>query len=170
MENPSNPDTNINIEEIFKQAQEDPTLFSTIDIDQLLNALEKDSTDYLENKTLNSINKEVFDTIHLLPFDINKKKEFCEKLIGYRLVNQIFELHRGKLVKTIKIANNAPPHLRMHGVVMNTKFLDNGTHIVCMNPSRKFSQYKFDDHITFQKLSVDEQLILMAYEYIEKNE
>lgn len=170
MENSSNPETNINVEELFKQAQEDPSLFSTINIDDLLNALEKDSTDYLENKTLNSINKEIFDTIHLLPFDINKKKELCQKLIGYRLVNQLFELHRGKLVKTIKTSDHPiTPYLRMHGVVMNTKFFDNGTHIVCMNPSRKFSQYKFDDHITFQKLSADEQLILMAYEYIEKN-
>ena len=177
MENISQINKDFDFEEIFKNAQEDPELFSKINIESLLDALEKDSTDYLENKTLDIINKEIFDSIQPFQCSINKKKEICSKLIGYRLVNEIFELHRGKLVRTIKILDektnkyiNENPVLRMHGVVMNTKFLDNGTHIVCMNPSRKFSQYKFDSHLTFQKLSIDEQLILMAYEHIEKKE
>jgi hypothetical protein len=178
MENPkqNNKDNDIDLEELFKNAQEDPELFSKINIESLLDALEKDSTDYLENKTLDIINQEIFNEIQSLHCSIEKKKEICGKLIGYRLVNQIFELHRGKLVRTIKIMDEKTnkyitdnPVLRMHGVVMNTKFLDNGTHIVCMNPSRKFSQYKFDSHLTFQKLSLDEQLILMAYEHIDKN-
>jgi hypothetical protein len=29
----------------------------------------------------------------------------------------------------------------------------------------RFIQYKFDDCITFQKLSTEEQLIMMAYEH-----
>lgn len=162
---------NINLEEIFQNAQEDPDLFSKINVEELLNALEKSTTDYLENKTIAIINQEIYDTINTLSCTIDRKREICNKLIGYRLVNELFELHRGKIVRTIKLTtdDNMNPSLRMHGVVMNIKFLDNGTHVVCMNPSRKFSQYKFDQHLTFQKLSMDEQLILMAYDYMEKN-
>jgi hypothetical protein len=50
------------------------------------------------------------------------------------------------------------------GIVVDIKFLDNGVHVLCLNNQRRLIQYKFDGSITFQKLSVDEQLILMAYE------
>ena len=50
------------------------------------------------------------------------------------------------------------------GIVSNIKFLDNGIHILCMNNQRRFIQYKFDDCYTFQKMTPDEQLIVMAYE------
>jgi hypothetical protein len=37
-----------------------------------------------------------------------------------------------------------------------------------LNSQQRFIQYKFDDCLTFQKLSSEEQLILMAYEHLEK--
>ena len=43
------------------------------------------------------------------------------------------------------------------------KFLDNGTHILCKNGFR-FIQYKFDECITFQKLTNDEVMILKVKE------
>ena len=55
--------SNINLEELFQNAQEDPTLFSKINVEELLNALEKTNTDYLENKTIATINQEIYDTI-----------------------------------------------------------------------------------------------------------
>jgi ABC-type molybdate transport system ATPase subunit len=55
------------------------------------------------------------------------------------------------------------------GIVTDIKFMNNETHILCMNSQRRFIQYKFDECLTFQKLSVEEQLILMAYEQIEKD-
>jgi len=53
------------------------------------------------------------------------------------------------------------------GIVVDVKFLDNGTHILCKNGPR-FIQYKFDDCITFQKLSADEQMVLSCYDFLRK--
>ena len=41
----------INVQEIFENAMRDPTLFSTIDIENLLTSIENEKNDYLENKT-----------------------------------------------------------------------------------------------------------------------
>ena len=53
------------------------------------------------------------------------------------------------------------------GIVVDVKFLDNGTHILCKNGPR-FIQYKFDDCLTFQKLSADEQMVLSCYDLLRK--
>jgi len=163
----------MDIEEIFKNAKSDPELLSNINVDELLNAIDSEKTDYLENKTLKSISNEIFESLVEIGCSSKTIKNYCEKLIGYRLVNKIYELHKGKLVKTIKIVDEKTPEtkpepkIRMHGTVSNIKFLDNGTHVVCMVFPQRYSQYKFDNHLTFQKLSDDEQLILMAYEQID---
>ena len=166
---------NMNISEIFENAKRDPELFANIDIDQLLNAIQDESIDYLEDKTLKSINNDIFKSLYEIGYRGEQLKEYCEKLIGYRLVNEVFELHKGKLVKTIRIFddeyNPLIPKLRMHGKVSNIKFLDNGTHVVCMmfingRFSNSYAQYKFDQYLTFQKLSDDENLILLTYEYL----
>jgi hypothetical protein len=88
-------------------------------------------------------------------------------LIGYRYVDEIRYLHKGKHIRWIR-QNNKIPSLTNGGIVVNIKFLDNGIHIVCKNSQNRFIQYKFDDCITFQRLSVEEQLLLMAYENIGK--
>ena len=52
------------------------------------------------------------------------------------------------------------------GIVVDIKFLKDGTQILCMNTQKRFIQYKFDNCYTFQKMTPEEQLILMAYENI----
>ena len=161
-----------NIQDIFENAKKDSSLLNTINIDELLNAIENDSTDYLENKTLHSISNEIFNTINTFECSEERKKDLCEKLIDYRLVNEIYELHKGKPIKAIKLNHSNEttyqPKISIVGFALDIKFLDNGTHILCLNYARRLLQYKFDNYLTFQKLSDDERLILMAYEHIQK--
>ena len=49
----------MDIQEIFENAKNDPSLFSSIDIDELLDNIENETTEYLENKTLADISKMV---------------------------------------------------------------------------------------------------------------
>lgn len=167
--NTNNATNNININEIFENAQKDPSLFSTMDINMLLSLIENEKNDYLENKTMKDITEEIYTKISkiCLPSD---RETMCNKLIGYRYVDEIHELHKGKHVRWIRMTNhdNMPARLTNGGIVVDIKFLDNGTHVLCKNSRHQFIQYKFDDCYTFQKLSVEEQLILMAYDYSEK--
>lgn len=153
----------ININQLFEDALNDPSLFSTIDIDNLLSNIETDKHDYLENKTMASITEEIYEMVSGQFNQIDKRKEICKRLIGYRYVDEINELHKGKHIRWIRSGTGK---LTNGGIVVDIKFLDNGTHVMCKNGMNRFVQYKYDDCITFQKLSSDEQLIMMAYEHI----
>jgi len=149
----------MDIKDIFEQALKDPTLTSNLDIEKLIESLDDERNDYLENKTMKDINADIFNKIKNLQIDLNKKKEFCEKLIGYHPIEEVYELHKGKHIRWIR--NN---NLTNGGIVVNIKFTDNGTQILCMNSAKKFIQIKIDECIIFQKMSETEQLIIMAYE------
>lgn len=150
------------INKVYQDALIDPSLLSLINVDELLNTLETNRTDYLENKTLNGITHDVYNSICEICIDQEKQQQMCLKLVGYRVVDEIHELHKGKHVRWIR--RNSPT-LTNGGIIVDIKFMDNGTHILCMNSMRRFIQYKYDDCITFQKLSPTESLILMVYEH-----
>jgi hypothetical protein len=156
----------MNIQTIFENTLKDPTVMSNINIDELLKTLENDKHDYLENKTTDIITSEIYNKIKELNFSIEKQDEFCNKLIGYRFIDELRELHKGKQIRWISMKNQNL--LTNGGIVVNIKFLDNGTYIVCKNAANKFMQFNFDDCIIFQKMSTEEQLILLAYDYISK--
>lgn len=162
-----NEDINeININKMFEEAIKDPNLFSTLDIENLLNTLETDKNDYLETKTMQSITDDIYETVSNQIQTLKNVEEVCKKLAGYRYVDEINELHKGKHVRWIRINGET---LTNGGIVVDIKFLDNGIQVMCKNSMNRFIQYKFDDCITFQKLTTDEQLILMAYEYTQNN-
>jgi hypothetical protein len=149
----------MNIDQLFKDAQNDSSLLSKIDINELLNSLENKNNDYLENKTLTDINNDKYSALSQINLSKENVQQYCEKLAEFRLVDEIYELHKGKHVRWIK-----DNKLTNGGIVVDIKFLDNGVHVLCLNNQRRLIQFKFDGSITFQKLSVDEHLILMAYE------
>ena len=102
---------------------------------------------------------------------MDKMNGFCKKLCEYRLTDQIYQIHKGKHVRWIRFrTTNVEENDRIltnGGIVVDVKFLDNGTHILCKNGGR-FIQYRFDDCLTFQKLSSDEQMILSCYELLRR--
>jgi hypothetical protein len=159
----------IDINELFTLAMNDPTLFSTLDIERLLESVDNEKNDYLENKNMDDITKEIYEAIDELKLDESIFTNMCKKLIGYRYVDEINELHKGKHIRWIRKNVEKGKHkLTNGGIVVNIKFMDNGIHIITMNSQNRFHQYKFDECITFQKLSTEEQLILMAYNNLNK--
>ncbi len=150
------------INQVYQDALADPSLLSTLNVDELLSTLETNKNDYLENKTLNGITEDVYNCIRDMHCENETREKMCLKLVGYRLVEELHELHKGKHVRWIRRDSS---HLTNGGIVVDIKFLDDGTHILCMNSMKRFIQYKYDDCITFQKLSPTELLILMIYEH-----
>lgn len=168
METSSNTHTQLTAEtinQVYQDALADPSLLSTLNVDELLNTLETNKNDYLENKTLNGITDDVYNCIHDMRINHEIQEQICLKLVGYRLVEELHELHKGKHVRWIRRNSS---NLTNGGIVVDIKFLDNGTHVLCMNSMKRFIQYKYDDCITFQKLSPTELLILMIYEHATK--
>jgi len=150
------------INQIFEDALKDPSLFSRIDIDNLLDTIETEKNDYLDNKTIQSVSDDIVEKVSEQIQNIEDITEICKKLMGYRVVDEVHELHKGKHVRWLRSGSNK---LTTGGIVVDIKFMDNGIQVLCKNSMNRFVQYKFDECITFQKLSLEEQVILMAYKY-----
>ena len=66
----------------------------------------------------------------------------------------------------MNLINHNNNKLTNGGIVVNTKFTDDGAQIVCLNNARRFNQVKINNNEIFQKLSPEEQILLMANEYV----
>jgi len=127
--------------------------------------------EHLEGQTLESIRT----TIHTSLLTVYKHKNIDlnaihTKLAGYRYVDELYQLQRGKHVRWIRIPRNTnvintlentTPTLTNGGIVVDIKIMDTGVHVLCKN-GKRYIQYKFDDCLTYQKLSTDELLVLTA--------
>ena len=142
------------------------SIAATVDMNALLAASENVDMDFLGNSSLADIAKEIHDVLQFQEFADDFLEKCCMKLVEYRYVDKIYQLHKGKHVRWIRIGQDAPS-LTNGGIVTDIKFLDNGTHILCKNGPR-FIQYRWDDCLTFQKLSADEQLVLGCMELVRK--
>jgi len=151
-------------------AAEPNELLATLDVDELLNS--SDCASNLEGKTLDSIQREIYETLveHVASPQIDT---IFHKLAGYQFVDEIYKLHRGKHARWIPIAEHSSSgklagKLSHGGVVLSIKFTDTGPLVLC-RAGQRFLQYRFNECITFQKLSEDELLILAAYNAISEN-
>src|SRR6056300_478555 len=95
-----------NINQIFEDALNDPSLLSTLDIDNLLESIETTKNDYLDNKTTSDVEREIHENLDELGLSKEDKEIALEKLNGYRFVDEIHELHKGKMVRWIRNGTN----------------------------------------------------------------
>lgn len=151
------------LNKVFKEAQNDTSLLDTIDINEIISMSENENMDYINEKTMNDILNTIYETLKEMPINEIKRNELYEKLAGYRFIENIYELHKGKHIRWIR--HNNPEKITNGAIVAEIKFRDNGTHILCKTIQNKIFQIKYDDCFIFQKLTTSEQLILMAYEY-----
>lgn len=146
----------------------------TIDISALLSsAAENVDIEYLSNSSLKNVAEDIVIAFQDLNLSTSQISELCEKLIEYRLVDQIHMLHKGKHIRWLRIPTQETVHtinkssLTNGGIVVDIKFLDNGIYILCKNGFR-FIQIRFDDCLIFQKMSTDELLVLNCCDILRK--
>ena len=153
----------IDIKQIYENAINDPMLFSTIDIDSLLAKIDNVDDNYLENKKLSDITNDIFDAIGELNINNDLAINMCERLAGYRYVERVCDLRNGRMMRWIKRTSSAPfskTSLTNGGILMNIKIENSGVQLLCRNNANRFFNIKFDDCLVFQKLTMEEQLIL----------
>lgn len=151
------------IQELFEKISKDPSLASSIDIDKLLQTIDKGNTHYLSNKNTEYITNEIAEAI----IENGWGRELSTKLCGYRLVTELHELHKGKYIRWAK--REPDGKLTNGGIVVNITFSEKGTYIVCKTNQHRIIQFHFDNYVTFQKMSLEEQLILLANDYTHRN-
>lgn len=159
----------MDINKLIKDARADTSLQHTINIQNILDSID-DKNDHLEDKTLDDISAEIYDALREHKWiPPAKLKIMCEQLLEYRLVDEVYKMHLGKVIKVLRI-NPIPDIDKMRvvpaGIVMNVSFSEHGTQVMTKQFDGKFYKYNFNNFIFFQKLSSDEQMILMLNEEI----
>lgn len=149
----------MNAIEIIEKAKKDPEMKpSKEEINTWIEEIKHSASKlphYLDEKTFNILSEEIKDVF----LQNNIQSSFLEKLDGYRYVDEINELFRGKYIRWIRIKNKNPT-LTNGAMVMEIKFLDDGIQILCRNGANRFIQFKWDDCLVFQKLTDEEWMLL----------
>ena len=152
----------MNAREIIGNARKHPDVLpSKEEVDTWIEDIKKSASElphYLDGKTFNILSREI-NHVLLENGCSSNKKLFLEKLDGYRYVDEIHELFRGKFIRWIRISNKTPT-LTNGAIVMEIKFLDDGIQVLCRNGMNRFIQFKWDECIVFQKLTDEEWMLL----------
>ena len=148
----------MSLEEIFEQVQKDPS--TQIDpewVDNWLSNLgdKQDQYHYLENKTLEIIDEEKNEILR----EFTENEKWSRSLIMYRVINDLQDLRLGSHIRWIREKPNGDFLLTNGGILVQTKFLKNGTYVVCKN-GPKIMQYELNKCKTFQKMTPEEWVIL----------
>ena len=136
------------------------TFDETLNIENLLNNISIDDYEYIDINIEDCVHNSL-TTLHLIPSE--NLSEIKEKLKKYRLIDDIYLLHKGKHVRWInkEVKGNKSCLLQSGGVVVDIKFVTKGTNIVILNKyNKKCIQIQFDKILLFQKLSIEEEMIL----------
>jgi hypothetical protein len=154
----------MDIQAIFENMRKDSSLLANLDINEILKNMEK--SDYLEGRTLQDILEEKNTVLEGLDIKTEMQENMIEKLTDYRYIKNIYELHKGKHIRWIKI-KDYPPVLNKGAILSDIKFNDQGTYLQCLRYDQKVFQIKMDDHIIFQKMNVEELLLLTINDKIK---
>ena len=142
------------VQDLIDSEKNNPDLESTLDVPALLAAAENVSSDFLNTQSLSTISQDNLNAIQSTGIIGEQLQNITNKLVEFYHIDYIYQIHKGKHVRWLRNGR-----LTNGGIVVDIKFLDTGTHILCKCRQR-FIQYKFDECITFQRLSTDEMMIL----------
>lgn len=142
------------LQDLINNEKNNPDLESTLDVAALLAAAENVSADFLNIQTLQSISQDNIQSLESSGIHGDSLIQISNKLLEFYHIDHVYQIHKGKHIRWVRNGR-----LTNGGIVVDIKFLDTGTHILCKSRER-FIQYKFDDCITFQRLSNDEMMIL----------
>ena len=125
----------------------------------------------IEGHTMDSIQQEIANILHIEGFSRDQSKEIQEKLNDYRYVGEICDLFRGRHIRWIRMLDlssqlsegtNPQRVLTNGGIVTDIKFQENGIYIQCKNTRNQFMQFRFDHCLLFQKLTPEECILLLC--------
>jgi hypothetical protein len=130
-----------------------------VDIESLLKNL--DNYSYLEGKTLKQTKQEIYDS--LLEFNEELRERYYTQLEEYRYVEKVCDLCLGVYTKFF-IGVSESTKVK-GGILVKVDVYEDKISLLCKNGAH-FQRYSFNDCLVFQKLSLDEKMVLLSSEYI----
>ena len=156
--------------QLIQEANEDPSLQDTLNVDELLRANGSDD----EDETLEDIAVQIARALTMNSMGAADSPDVVStvhRLQKYRYVSHVDALICGRYIRWIR---RRPPQdetnlitLEKGGLLSDVKFLDNGVHLSALSPGTRYPRrIKYDNYLIFQRLTEDEMLVLFAKENV----
>lgn len=153
--------------DLVKKTKKEQSLIQSIDVNDFFKYLENENHTYLENKTFKTIAEDILNEL----YSINSVPEneiplICNKLTDYFLIKNINEFRKSHYIRYIKKGESK---LYSGGILVNLYSNDKDIlYARLIIFGKRFINIKIDEHVFFQKLTSDEKIILLSFDYIEK--
>ena len=141
---------------------------SELEIDKLLDALENETNTSIMELTTSKIKQINNDAIQRIQIRGNELKQMHKKLKEYRVIRDLRDLQLGYYIRWIPLKDPSNIYLTNGGIIIDIDILKNGIHIKVKNNRNRIFQIKYDESVIFQKLTVQEKIILSVLDHLDK--
>jgi hypothetical protein len=147
----------MNFQEIYAEAQRDPSLQNTLNIDEII---EHDQNHTVLNLTQKKITEDIIRSLKSINLDQDIIEDYCVKLLDYQYMDEVHELTLGKYIRWLRRADKTPK-LSIGGVITDIIIEEGGVYVKIKIINVLYScKLKYDDFLIFQKLSNDDKMRL----------
>jgi len=139
-----------------------------MDVDTLLKALDNEQNTHLlelTNKKIKHMKEDILSQLHLTQ---EEKHTITKKLKEYRYVDGMNELTYGSFIRWIPITDPDNIFLTTTAIFCEFKIKEDGVHFLYKNFNNRFAQMKMDECLLFQKMSLQEKVLLTALDHLSR--
>ena len=139
------------------------------DYQKLLDIVTNEESNTILHTSLQDINKRKENLLNELHLSKENVNELLHKLKHYRYVMELPDLEIGSYIRWINLNHGENIYLTNGSFISNIMIMEEGIQIRCSNRFGKIHQLKFDEHLIFQKLSEQENILLQLVQCVKTN-
>lgn len=135
----------------------------------LTTAVENPHNEIVANTSMSEIDEIKRSVLAALHAPKAHERALLRALRDYRYVDELSDVREGCYTRWIVIHPPIPaPKLTIGGILCEVKMDDAGVVMVCKNSVGRFFQFRAENALMFQKLTMQERVVLSAMELLKK--
>lgn len=139
-----------------------------MDIELLQQALENDTNLNIINTNIQEIKRKKNEVLQELGLKREDLKSYHKKLNGYMYVDNIKDLKYGRTIRWINLNKIDAIKITNGALLCDIKILDKGLALVLKGYAQNYITLYLNENIIFQKINAEEEIILKAVNYLNK--
>ena len=139
------------------------------DVNEILDLLEEQTNSSIIKLNSNKIMEHKNNILQQIQITGQQLKTFHKKLKEYRYCSDMQDFVEGNYVRWIPLKDPSKIYLTNGGILVNVEIFESGVQIRVKNNQNRFFNIKFDEVLIFQKLSMQEKIIIKVLDLIDKS-
>ena len=139
------------------------------DVNEILDLLEEQTNSSIIKLNSNKIMEHKNNILQQIQITGQRLKNFHKKLKEYRYCSDMQDFVEGNYVRWIPLKDPSKIYLTNGGILVNVEIFETGVQIRVKNNQNRFFNIKIDEVLIFQKLSMQEKIIIKVLDLIDKS-